>query len=435
MKTVTVHSTEELQAIIAQYSGALFRGQTGHFETDGVPSVMTSFDRKRCIPSEMLKWTAYAKNVLETFVGATADTSEFNQALLQHYGWRSFYVDCSASAAVGAWFASHQYDEKFALEISEDYQERAVWLKKRMASYYLDDGDGHLYILDRAIADRIGLVDLAAIDIAGARLRMQAQAATLLGPFHGTKVVPECFLVHVKAKRAIFAQFAELHGLKDTNALFPPPSEDPILKALLGLPWREIVGVRDENFTLPAFRRALELPEYHESFVKIAWPQTAFYQGTKISQSFDSVDGDKVGGIVIDVPGMVIFGHAGDDIPASFPTIERLVAESGTICLEIDELIQHTGMGASAIYQKGIAVLPKGPGLFEICALLVRHPGLDMIATGLNQGWSYRREADGNWRREAHPDDCPCGSDAAHLPHLSALKIAEAVLSSRFAER
>lgn len=403
MRSVTVNTIDELRAVVEDYPGALFRGQTRHFEHDGYPSVVTSFDRNRCIPSEMLKWSSYAKNVLETFVDPAANTSHFNQALLQHYGWRSFYVDCSTNPAVGAWFASHRYDEKPGLEISEDYQERPVWLKKRMASYHLEEGEGHLYILDRPVAERIGLVDLAAIDVDEADLRTQAQSAMLLGPFHGTNVTSDCFLSHVKADRALLAQYAEDAGLKETDDLFPPPSRDPILKTLLGLPWREILGIRDDQFTLPAFRRALELPEYQESFVKIAWPQTAFYQGTKISQFFTSIDGDPVGGITIDVPDMVLFGYASDEIPAVFPTIERLVAEHGTVCLEIDELIQHPSMGGTTYYQKGIAVVPKAEGLYEICALMVRHPGLDMSAAGINQGWFYRRSADGKWARETHP--------------------------------
>lgn len=431
MKSIAAKTIEELKSAIADYDGALFRGQTRHFEADGVPSVVTSFDRNRCIPSEMLKWTSYAKNVLETFVGPLANKSELNQALLQHYGWRSFYVDCSSSAAVGAWFACHRYHEKPGLEISEDYQERPVWLKKRMATYLLEEGDGHLYILDRSVAEKIGLVHLDEIEVSGARLRTQAQAALLLGPLHGKSVGAECFLAHITADRGLLAQYAAEAGLVEVDDLFPPPAQDAILKALLGLPWREIPGVRTEEFDLPAFRRALELPEYQESFVKIAWPQSAFYQGAKISEKFTSIDGNKIGGIIVDVPGMVMFGHAGERVPAVFPTIERLIAEHGSICLEIDELVQHASMGDNTFYQKGIAVVPKGPDLFEICALMVRHPGLDMVAAGLNKGWCYRRNPDGRWERETHPDDCSCGSAAAHLPHLSALKIAEDVLRSR----
>lgn len=431
MHSITAHSVEELQSMLGHYEAALFRGQTRHFETNGAPSVVTSFDRNRCIPSEMLKWTRYAKNVLDTLVRPGTSKSEFNQALLQHYGWRSFYIDCSSNPAVGAWFAAHRYDEQPSLEISEDYQERAVWLRKRMASYHLEEGEGHLYVLDRSVCDRIGLVDLETISIDGARLRTQAQSALLLGPLYGTSVVPECFSAHICADRKIFAQYAAQAGICETDDLFPPPSQDPILKALLGLPWREIAAVRTASFDLPAFRRALELPEYQESLVKIAWPQTAFYQGAKISETFTSVDGDKVGGISIDVPNTVMFGHADETIPAFFPTIENLVAKHGTIILEIDELIQHTNMGGTTYYEKGIAVVPKGEGLFEICALMVRHPGMDMSAAGLNAGWSYRRSAEGLWKREVHPDDCQCGSAAAHLPHLSALKIAEAFLTER----
>ncbi|WP_299478128.1 hypothetical protein [uncultured Roseibium sp.] len=429
MKQIRAETSLDLETVVAEHGEtALFRGQTSHYGEPRLPSVLSSFDRQGCIPSEMLKWSRYVKNVLDVFLKGHGDSLEFTQALLQHYGWRSFYIDCSSDAAVGAWFASHKYSESSMIEMSEDYEERPVLLRKRMAQYSFEEGDGHLYILDKETAARIGSVDLAALSIEGYRCRTEAQSAWLIGPLRNNPVPSDCFRAHIIADRAVLRDFAAERGATEMSAIFPSPIEDPILDALLGLPWREIEMGGDSEVSIPAFKRALDLPEYKESYVKIAWPRTAFYSGDTVAEKFESIDGDQFGGIVVSVPNVVLFGTADSSTPMRFPKVEALMRENGSITFEIDELIQHANLGHTTFYQKGIGVLPHGPDLFEVCELVVEHPGLDMTGAGFNKGWFYRRNPDGLWVREIHPDECDCGSSEVHGSHISALHIAEAYL-------
>lgn len=303
-------------------------------------------------------------------------------------------------------------------------------LSKEFARYDFEEGEGHLYVLDKALAEEVGLVDLAALSIKDARPRTTAQAAWLIGPVYEGCVPQHCFIAQITASRSILRDYAFARGLDNTNALFPPITEDPILHALLGLPWREIEEVRDPNFDLPAFRRALSLPEYQDSFVKIAWPRTAFFRGGKVADTFETIDGDPVGGIVISVPSTVLFGTADETMPLSFPNIEALVSKFGTVTFEVDELIQHANMGHLTIYQKGIGVIPHGSDLFEVCELAVEHPGLDMTRAGFNYGWYYRKGANGLWELEHHLQECNCGDSNVHGQHISALHIAEDVIKN-----
>ncbi|WP_111732951.1 hypothetical protein [Roseovarius amoyensis] len=430
MQQYRAKSVEEIETLLGEFGeNSLFRGQTSHYGEAALPSVLTSFDRHGCIPSEMLKWSRYAKNVLNGYLYGYADRLEFTQALLQHYGWRSFYIDCSSDSAVGAWFASHKYVENLTIEMSEDYEERPVWLHKRMAQYSFEAGDGHLYVIDKAAAERVGAIDLAVLKISASRCRTDAQAAWLIGPLRGAPVPSSCFLAHIVADRSIFRDYAAKKGFRETSSLFPPPTEDPILNALLGLPWREIKGVRDGNFSIPTFRRALELPEYSESFVKIAWPRTAFFCGEKINEKFDSIDGDPIGGISILVPDIVLFGSADKRTPMRFPEVEALLEKHGTVAFEIDELIQHVNMGDTTYYQKGIGIIPRESDLFEVCELMVEHPGLDITGVGFDRGWFYRRNLDGLWIHKRHAEECDCGSAEVHDTHISALHIVEAFLT------
>lgn len=60
--------------------------------------------------------------------------------------------------------------------------------------------------------------------------------------------------------------------------------------------------------------------------LKIASPDTAFYQGGKISEIFMSIDtvkGELTGGKVVSAPGIIIFGTAPAETPMRFPKIEK----------------------------------------------------------------------------------------------------------------
>lgn len=86
-------------------------------------------------------------------------------------------------------------------------------------------------------------------------------------------------------------------------------------------------------------------------------------------------------------------------------------------------------MGHSALYQKGLGVLTREPGLFELCELAVNHPGLELKAAGFIRGWRYRKQPTGEWLREVSSADCPCDNEVVHAQHINALHIAEEFLS------
>ena len=429
MKRINVTSTEELRQILSELGAQnLFRGQIRHYIKDGTPSVETTFDREGCIPSQMLKWSLYASNVLDVFVASTDKSLDYNQALLQHYGWRSFYVDCSANPAVAAWFASHEYsNDRRAIELCEDFEERPVMLIKRHASYAFNEGNGHLYVFDkRRSAETVGLVDLDILSVDGSRPRTKAQMAWLLGPLRNKVVPMDCYVAHITGPRAVFRDYAAEEGFAETTQLFPSSKEDPILRALLGLPWKK-VPEPDDKPMIPFFRRALDLPEYHESFVKIAPPSTAFYQGAKVA-NFGTVDGVEYGSIIVAVPEITFFGSAGQR-PLCFPKVRDLLVEHQSVVFEIDELIQHANMSGQVFYQKGVAIIAHEPNLMELGELMVEHPGLDMTAAGMVKGWYYSVDNNGVWLRVQHPEQCDCNDDRAHLRHISALHIIESFLA------
>jgi hypothetical protein len=425
MDILEVGTVAGLKAAIAKYDGAvLYRGQTAAYKVDGKPSIVTSFDRHGCIPSQMLKWSRYAGNLLEVYVGAAAKSKDFTQALLQHYGWRSFYIDCSSNPAVSAWFASHVYSDSKGIDMCEDCEERPAWLVKRKAQYDFVDGDGHLYIFNKPVSEKsVGLIDLAAINIDGARPRTDAQDAWLLGPLRKQVVPQECLLGQTTGPRSVFRDFAHEAGLVSTNSIFPTRDEDPILSSLLSLPWKEIPLPEDG---IPAYGRGLDIPEYQDSYRKISPASMAFYRGKSVTD-LGSIDGVSQGGIVVKTPEIAFYGTPNRIWPV-YREIEKLLQKHPCVTFEIDDLVRHVQSRNGTLYQKGVVVISHGPKLVEVCELMVDHPGQELVGAGINKGYFYRIKENGVWEHEVNANQCDCGNDEFHNSHFKALSIVDAYL-------
>lgn len=408
----------------------LYRGQTKHYGGTQSPAVISSFDRLGCVPDLMLRWGYYANGALKFALGRPIDSLAFCQAVLQHYGWRSFFLDASSSPAVGAWFAAHSYKALPGIHLCEDCFEEPMLLRKPGAQYELERGHGHLYVIDVQATDRldVGQHDLASIGLQDCRPRFHAQAAWLLGPHRGNLPI-ECFHSRVIAPREVFAEFAAEAGLNSTSDLFPPPEEDRVLDALLHLPWMEMkVPEGEDAIGIPAFHRTVEIPEYQDGFIKIHPPSHAFYRGQMLAD-IQREDGEEPPFSFRRVPAIVMLGAA-NPVGSRFPKLFEALKNEPIIAFEIDELIRFAETGPSYIYGKGLLVNRKKNGLVEVGDLVVDHPGMQIRGAGANRGWHYAVEADGSWTRTLHADDCPCGDDDRHERHLSALTILEDWLTS-----
>jgi hypothetical protein len=426
MREFSVSSVKELKGVLRDAGpDVLYRGQTKHYGAVGSPSVVTSFSRMGCVPSEMGKWTYYASDVLERWLGERVRSLQFSQAILQHYGWRSFYLDVSTEPTVAAWFASHVFKDRSRIDLCEDHNEVPVLLRKKRASYEFEDGIGHLYLIGKTLStERVGAINLSEIHLAGYRPRFSAQAAWMLGPLTNEPLPQACYVGQITADRSVLRAFAAEQSLEGVESLFPPRDEDPVLNSLLSLPWNEIsepFEKRDQEMSLPAFRRTIEVPEYHEGFQKILPPNIALFRNSSIPASV-RVDGVPADSIVIATSERVIFGTA--DPPASrFPMITALVKRHGCVSFEINQLIRHAGFESTALYGKGVSVARREGDLVEVGELVVEHPGMRITRAGLNVGWYYEVDADGIWTRRKHPNECPCGSNYPYQRHLSALTI------------
>ncbi|QBQ56293.1 FRG domain-containing protein [Nitrosococcus wardiae] len=152
MQEIQIKSLVELQRAVTRFDGThLFRGQTRHYlNAYGQLNIPSSFDRHGCMPPLMFKWTHYSKALIRAFTGLDYHSLSMgmSQAVLQHYGWRSFFIDLTKSPHVACWFAANAYQENRSVQLCEDFEENPAQLIHRAASFSVSSEPGHLYVVD-----------------------------------------------------------------------------------------------------------------------------------------------------------------------------------------------------------------------------------------------------------------------------------------------
>lgn len=431
MRAVNVSSVEDLAVALEGFGhDALFRGQTKHYGSDETTGLKSSFDRQGCVPPVMIKWAHYAEFMLRQVATdpSVLDQLAFVQAVLQHYGWRSFYLDLSASPAVSAFFAGWRWTSQRHVELVEDCFEDPVCAVQTLADYEPFDGCAHLYVISKAAiaAAGIGVHDLGELALwADGQTRYQAQQAWLAGHLHGDLPL-DCVLARISGPGAIFRSYAAAGGFADVSNVFPPSAVDPVLELLFSLPWIEISGSGElGNSEIGFYRRSLDIPEYREGYLVQHQPAgSAFFSGQKLASLVSDLPV-----VVRSMPAQVIFGSYGEE--PVFPKVTALVREHKIILFETDELIWLPESVQSTVWGKGLWVEETPDGLLKVGDLIVRHPGRKLTNVGALSLWTYMADEAGRWSRSAGDDDCPCGNVWRHEAHLSALGILENELNRR----
>lgn len=412
METQHCETQEELKVAINRYGpGVLYRGQTKHYlGSSGLPSLSTSFQRQGCVPDLMIKWTYYAKRSLQHLVRGWKETDDTatNQAILQHYGFRSFFIDASGDPRVAAWFASNRFESKIAVNMVEDCFEDPVWLRTRNAWFIPTEDIGHLYLICQKSLRRSGVqaVHLSEIATDQGAPRYVRQDAYMVGPLIQRGLSSDCILCHITAPAEVLRDFA---GGYSAGWLFPEPSDDPVYRELLAMPWEKIRHVPDDH--IEAFRRSLELPEYSGHLQKHMPARSAMYR------PFWTRDLSPPPNCEIASPAQMAqllcgssLYHGASSPRLILPEINKLLEEYDEISIELEGLVYH---GMNTRYGKGIGIVKTLKDVVCVFEYGVDHPGLRIMGIGRFYGLHYRIDRNGSWGRVTHKDDCTCGSDHA----------------------
>ncbi|MCQ3830188.1 hypothetical protein HXX02_12100 [Microbulbifer elongatus] len=426
-----INSVDELETHFSKYkSGYLFRGQVKHYvDSNGFTNIPTSFSRHGCIPDVMFKWTHYAKAMIRGFSGVDyfGIDLELSQAVLQHYGWRSFYVDLTKSTAVACWFASNAYEESKSIHMSEDIHENPVWLIHKNAKYSQPEGNGHIYIIDSLALETLNIKihDLASLQGDEGRLRFHTQQACLVGNLND-RLPPHVITSHIEVPCSVLKDYCAKNRLNDVSDVFPSSKEDFILRTLLSLPWEKM----NIDSPIPTFRRGLEIPDYEDNFIKHLPPHVTLYENFWVSDNRHDSDSPFKDLIFYKLPQFSYYANTDKsfDINLVGDALER----HGDFVVEIDGLIKIVEAQEEYIYEKGIHVSVNDEGYISVAGLVVSHPSNIVNSVGTNVGWIYR-ENNNVWERVAHQNQCPCNNTLRHQLHFSLLRMLnEAIENNEF---
>lgn len=372
----------------------------------------------------MRKWSYYATEVLRNFAHHNNDllNFKFSQALLQHYGWRSFFVDFSSDYKTACWFAANNFTQKTSIEMSEDFEENPLWLFHNTATYKQVDEEknGHLYVLSIKKAEEIkhDLCDLTQIPIALA-LRPSVQHGWLVGNLgsdgYNEALDPACIVAHIQAPISILASISNL----TVSDLFPTKNDDAFLYFLESFPWNHI----KEDFFNSAFRRSIEIPDYHFTHQKRYPSEQNFYKelwiSDKVAEQAKSKNMDCVfrHALFFRVEDTAFF-HT-ELIPTHVPNLRKLLIKNSNVVLESDLPIISLLESEKNSYVKGISITSKDSDIF-IELIEIHYSGSVFKALEVKKGYRYAWEND-NLIRNPNENDCPCGDTFRHERLLSIL--------------
>lgn len=426
--SIKLKNVQELETYFENYrNGYLFRGQVKHYTNDnGIVNIPTSFSRHKCVPNIMFKWTHYSKAMIRAFSGKNYfDIDlEVSQAILQHYGWRSFYVDLTKSPQVACWFASNLYEESNAIHMCENIDEEPIWLVHKNSKYSNSTSVGHIYIIDKLALESLGIKihDLTSLDSDEGKLRFNAQQACLVGHLDDN-LPPEVIAAHLEVPATVLKEFYEKYEIRNVTDVFPPKEDDFILNELLSLPWEKM----NIDNLIPTFRRGLEIPDYGDNFVKRLSPNVTLYENFWVSDSFNSEEEIFKDAVFYKLPQFSFYANTNEYFELDYVNIA--LKKHRNFFVELDGLIKVIEETELYLYEKGIHVSTTDDGYILVSGLVVSHPSHLISGVGVNIGWYYK-VINGKWSRVDHLNQCPCNNDLRHELQFSLLRMLNEALKN-----
>jgi hypothetical protein len=221
-------------ATVANYPDDViaFRGQVS--DRPLIPTMfrggtVTSSSVPGCIPWLTANWGVCAERIVSEFRESKSNVVE-TQAIMQHYGYRSFIIDVTSDPAVALWFALHQFkSEKLPFFIKDELRSAVFqW------SYYVPSSTGYVYLLKVPKSSDIAYVNLAQIMPAdAARIHRQKAGAIICS----RRSVSADNLLIAKFRISDDGWFCNSRLNARTNELFPLPSVDTFYRKLCTVPY------------------------------------------------------------------------------------------------------------------------------------------------------------------------------------------------------
>jgi hypothetical protein len=236
MQKIRILSLDDFKSNIEELSAGhkeetlLFRGQTE--DRPLIPSILRG---KRgmyphapgCNPSLMVNWQAYVERMIKT-LGADIG-QQHTDAVMQHYGYRSFFVDVTSDPTIALWFALHRFESKKTACYVDDDLKSAVF----QVSRFVWSGKGFVYVIALPKHQSVRFVNLVKVmPLTATRIHRQKAGALY---YHNIKPIDEFIIAKFEVNDANW--FKESFVNITTSELFPLPKFDLFYRHLCTIPY------------------------------------------------------------------------------------------------------------------------------------------------------------------------------------------------------
>ena len=282
MTSVTVDSYADLQQRIKELPPSgdgrlrVYRGQTTEY-----PKILSSFGRVRegsfANVSSVFFQHMFIKEGALNVLGDLKNLPHYDffdlkiaagdyylaEALVQHYGCQTRYIDATPSLDTALWFSTH----RFQCRADDPIGDKAPFRLTLPAWHDPPSKGGVLYVIDvkrweRGTAISEGdYIDLVEIAPEGVNRPRRQTGGILYAP--GSAPDHDDVSRFVTGKFTINFPWTETGKDWDTDYLFPTPEEDEIYRRLLQSPFLRTVRQQPGAPEEVIWRRSCALPEYY----------------------------------------------------------------------------------------------------------------------------------------------------------------------------
>lgn len=435
MKFTRIDTIEDYIKVIDKYKNEsfCFRGQVNHFElSDGLTSFITSFQKNGCNPFYMFKWTYFSQEILRNYCQEDweqnlneMEQQTYSQAILQHYGWRSFFVDITTDIKVASWFACNKYSDHTTFAMVEDaFEEPLIEVQKTVSYETKQDTYGYIYVFNKdnlSMSKDYHFVNLLTNNIFNDNTRPFRQKGCLFGGQnkdnrHLSEDLNKCLVDILEVKVNVLGALTKDEGLNQ-NYLFPSFEEDYIYASFIGLP-RTIL----DNDTLPFYKPSLDIPVYDNFFIKRNPLEIAFYSNFWIAdENFElyAKQMEDTADTLLNITFIKIdeFWLYAKSLSSDANPILSILEQLGDFVLEFDYPCRIFEEEFTT-YKKGVRCKIDNEGDIAISELTIEHPSSSMSGFSFNFPIYYRLDTNNNLQEIKKPDSCPCNNPQRHRQNL-----------------
>jgi len=186
------------------------------------------FPTAGCNPWLTINWQSYAQKMVHN-LNAEVEQTQID-AVMQHYGYRSFFVDVTSDPEVALWFALHEFRPKKSPFYIDDELKSAIFQWSRFD--FSDTGFVYVIAISKELTDRyVNLMEV----LPTAAARIHRQKAGALYCFYKSKSIDE--FVVAKLRISDGGWFRNSASNVATTGLFPLPSVDLFYRQLCTVPY------------------------------------------------------------------------------------------------------------------------------------------------------------------------------------------------------